>query len=207
VTTATEESIDLTEYKAPERASTWERALQNVIPVARGFVRFKLNPFHRSSGGKLVRIRGSLKLKDEGVFTFGTRVNLRGKHIPISIHVAKGATLQMGNRVSINYGVDIGCFHSITLGNDVRVGPMTSILDDPLHEVEPGMPSRPKTIVIEDNVWITRNCVIQPGVTIGRNSVIASGSVVTKDIPANSLAGGAPARVIRELTIPDGWRR
>lgn len=56
-----------------------------------------------------------------------------------------------------------------------------------------------KGIYIGDNVWIGARCVILDGVTIGNNSIIAAGSIVTKDIPANSLAMGSPAKVIRGI--------
>lgn len=57
-----------------------------------------------------------------------------------------------------------------------------------------------KPIRIGTNVWITTRCIILPGVTIGDNSIIAAGSVVTKDIPANYLAGGNPAKLIKKLS-------
>lgn len=56
-----------------------------------------------------------------------------------------------------------------------------------------------KSVKIGHNVWIGGRAVINPGVTIGDNSVVASGSVVVKDVPANVLVGGNPARVIKEL--------
>ena len=62
-------------------------------------------------------------------------------------------------------------------------------------------------VTIGNNVWIGRNAVVTPGVSIGDGSVIGANSVVTRDIPPNSLAAGAPARVIRKLEIPDGWTR
>jgi len=57
-------------------------------------------------------------------------------------------------------------------------------------------------IVVEDNVWIGTGSIILQGVTIGRGSVIAAHSVVTKNIPPMVLAGGNPARVIRDFTPP-----
>ncbi|MDE6838008.1 MAG: sugar O-acetyltransferase [Acutalibacter sp.] len=56
-----------------------------------------------------------------------------------------------------------------------------------------------KPVAIGNDVWIGGNVTILPGVTIGNNVVIAAGAVVTKDVPDNSLVGGVPARVIREI--------
>ena len=53
--------------------------------------------------------------------------------------------------------------------------------------------------MIERNVWIAAGAIIIGGVTLGENSVVAAGSVVTKNVPANSLVGGNPARVIRSI--------
>ncbi|MFA6533795.1 MAG: acyltransferase [Patescibacteria group bacterium] len=57
-----------------------------------------------------------------------------------------------------------------------------------------------RPVYIGKNVWVTSRCIILPGVHIGDNSVIGAGSVVTGDIPANCLAAGNPARVIREIS-------
>ncbi len=57
-----------------------------------------------------------------------------------------------------------------------------------------------RPIVLEENVWITSRCTVLGGVRIGANSVIAAGSIVTRSIPANVLAGGNPARVIKEIS-------
>lgn len=61
----------------------------------------------------------------------------------------------------------------------------------------PGYINR-KSVMIGDHVWIGENCMILKGVSIGAGSVIAAGSLVTKDIPARSLAMGRPAKVVRE---------
>ena len=60
-----------------------------------------------------------------------------------------------------------------------------------------------KPITIEDNCWIASNVTICGGVTIGKNSVVAAGAVVTKDMPANSIIAGVPAKVIREIDESD----
>jgi len=56
-----------------------------------------------------------------------------------------------------------------------------------------------KPIVIEDNVWLGGAAILLPGVTVGRNAVVGAGAVVTRDVPANTVVAGNPARVIREI--------
>ncbi|MNH37796.1 Galactoside O-acetyltransferase [compost metagenome] len=84
---------------------------------------------------------------------------------------------------------------------------MVNVIDTNFHPVDSEDRSQSKDITISDNVWIGRGAVILPGVTIGENSVIAAGSIVTRDIPPNVLAGGTPAKVIRELNVPSDWIR
>ncbi|AQP54497.1 maltose acetyltransferase [Vagococcus penaei] len=94
----------------------------------------------------------------------------------------------------------------IHIGDNVMLGPKVSLLT-PGHPIDAGVRTRGlefgKKIVIGNNVWIGGCTVVNPGVTIGENSIIGSGSVVTKDIPANVIAAGNPARVIREITEAD----
>ena len=70
-------------------------------------------------------------------------------------------------------------------------------MDSDLHPVDANdQPIESSPVIIEDNVWIGCRSIILKGVKIGRRSVIAAGSIVTKDIPPNSIAAGVPARVI-----------
>lgn len=75
------------------------------------------------------------------------------------------------------------------------------------HPVHPKLRERGEMysfkVVVSDRVWIGSNTVICPGVTIGRNSVIGAGSIVTKDIPPDTIAFGNPCKVIREITDRD----
>jgi acetyltransferase-like isoleucine patch superfamily enzyme len=57
-----------------------------------------------------------------------------------------------------------------------------------------------KPIVIKRNAWIGAGAIILPGVTVGENSVVAAGATVAKDVPANSVAAGIPAKVIKNIT-------
>src|SRR5262249_19844222 len=75
------------------------------------------------------------------------------------------------------------------------------------HPMEPTRPTRFAPVRLGVNVWVGRSATILPGVTIGDHAVIAAGSIVTGDVPAKTLVAGVPARPIRTLDIPDGWRR
>ncbi|HQO10263.1 MAG TPA: acyltransferase [Clostridiales bacterium] len=101
-------------------------------------------------------------------------------------------------------GTVIAAAGKITIGKNVLCGANTTITDFDWHGIMPdsrNMPDDPKTVVIEDNVWLGLNSVVLKGVTIGENSVIGANSVVTKDIPANVVAVGNPCRIIRDLKI------
>lgn len=123
-------------------------------------------------------------------------------HIKPPMYVDYGFNITVGAGTFANYGLVALDVAPITIGRDVQIGPNVQLLT-PTHPVEPG-PRRAKweaakPIVIGDNVWLGGGAIIMPGVTIGENSVIGAGAVVTKDIPANVVAVGNPARVIRSI--------
>ena len=57
----------------------------------------------------------------------------------------------------------------------------------------------PRAIIIGDGVWLGARCIVLPGISVGRGSVVAAGSVVTKDVPINTMVAGVPAKVVKEL--------
>jgi len=143
----------------------------------------------------------------------------RHKHSRIVIgEKCRFMSIQTGNYIGINHrciiatqevnsqiiigdecgfsGTSIWCFDSITIGNNVRFGANVVIMDGDAHQDDPRA-GKNAPIVIEDNVWIGAGVTVLKGVTIGRNSLIGAGSVVVKDIPANTVAAGNPCRVIR----------
>ena len=114
---------------------------------------------------------------------------------------AYGLDLRVGRKVSINQCCTIYDMSGVDIGDEVMIGPNVNIITTG-HALKPSERRayiEAKPIVIEKGVWIAASVTIIGGVTIGENSVIAAGSVVTKDVPANSLAAGVPARVIRSL--------
>lgn len=116
-----------------------------------------------------------------------------------------GRGLVMGDRSSIGPDCYVGCSGGIRIGNNVMLGPAVRLFSEN-HEMEDSsVPIKDKgvdwkPIIIEDDCWIASGAVITAGVTIGKGSVVAAGAVVTKDVPAQTLVAGIPARVIRTLT-------
>ncbi|WP_067437055.1 sugar O-acetyltransferase [Nocardioides jensenii] len=118
------------------------------------------------------------------------------------LYVDYGSNISIGARTFANYGLVALDVATITIGNDVQIGPNVQLLT-PTHPVEPE-PRREKwesaqPITIGDNVWLGGGVIVCPGVTIGENTVVGAGSVVPKDLPANVVAVGNPARVVRSL--------
>jgi len=113
-----------------------------------------------------------------------------------------GYQTHIGSRTFANWGLialDVG---KIVIGDDVQIGPNVQLLTA-THPVE-AEPRRMKwegsqPITIGDNVWLGGGVIVCPGVTIGENTVVGAGAVVTRDLPANVVAVGNPARVIRQL--------
>lgn len=107
-----------------------------------------------------------------------------GDHTRIGIHNTIIGPVCIGSHVNLAQGVTITalnhCFEDTTKRID-----------------EQGITT--KSVVIGDDVWIGANAVVLPGVTIGNHCVVAAGAVVTKDVPGNSLVGGVPAKLIKQI--------
>ncbi|HKR42100.1 MAG TPA: sugar O-acetyltransferase [Paraburkholderia sp.] len=113
-----------------------------------------------------------------------------------------GVEIRVGRNVFVNQNCTFYDLGGLDIADDVMIGPNVSLITSG-HPIEPsrrrdGVVARP--IVIERNVWIAAGATIIGGVTVGENSVVAAGSVVTKDVPPNTLVGGNPARVIRSIS-------
>jgi len=116
-------------------------------------------------------------------------------------YTAGGDEICIGHNVFINQNCTFYDLGGLYIGDDVMIGPNVSIITTG-HPLEPSQRRKVtigKPIVIERNVWIAAGATIIGGVTIGENSVVAAGAVVTRDVPPNTLVGGNPARVIKEV--------
>lgn len=110
--------------------------------------------------------------------------------------------LVIGEQNWINFGCVFDIEGQITIGDRVDMGQEVLILTT-THEIDTrhrrAGAKNIQPVIIESGVWLGARCVVLPGVTIGEGAIIASGAVVTKDVPPNTIVGGVPAKVIREL--------
>lgn len=159
------------------------------------------------SFGKRPLMAGKVVLNLKGKANFGDDFMADGTRSAIAISVRPGAALTVGRGVYMNGGVWIDVLHEIHIGDNVLFGPFASVIDDHSHQVHPEAQLFERPVIVGNNVWLGRNVAVMPGVHIGNGSVIAAHSVVTRDIPENCFAAGAPARVVKKIDLPQGWIR
>lgn len=128
-----------------------------------------------------------------------------GINHPVMIRtMKKDAKLTIGDYTGISGG-GICVSKEIEIGSNVMFGANSFVTDTDFHPIAAENRRKDKTnvkskkVVIEDNVFLGMNSVVLKGVTIGENSIIAAGSIVVKDIPANQIWGGNPAKYLRDL--------
>jgi acetyltransferase-like isoleucine patch superfamily enzyme len=169
-----------------------------------------------SNKARIVRypfyIRGKKYIKFGNMITTG--VGLRIDAFPEN--KSNEPCITFGDNVQINDYVHIAAISSIRIGNNVLIASKVFITDHNHGDyginnnndspyIPPIMrPLRANPVIIEDNVWIGEHVSILPGVKVGKGTVIGAQSVVTKDIPPNSIAVGVPARVIKKYNDENG---
>ena len=111
-----------------------------------------------------------------------------------------GKNIHVGENVFINSGCKMQDQGGIYIGDDVLIGHNACLLTLN-HAPEPDARADmyPDSIHIEDKAWLGSNVTVLPGVTIGEGAIVAAGAVVTKDVPANTIVGGVPAREIKKI--------
>ena len=138
--------------------------------------------------------RGSIvRIHDDGVLIV-TRAKF-SFYYEADVQIFNGGVLTLGNSF-INSNCKIRCRKSITIGDGCAISHDVTILDSDFHQIvgseEDGIP-----VHIGNRVWIGSRCIIMKGVKIGDGAIIASGSIVTHDVPEESLVAGVPAKIIR----------
>jgi acetyltransferase-like isoleucine patch superfamily enzyme len=177
----------------------WKYQLDNVWRVLMG----KWHLRRCTQVGDLPRVYGRPRLTNLGTMVMGDKFRFFSTTVRSEMVAHPGGRIEIGNGVFINYGASISAHQLVRIGDGCQLGSYACLMDNDYHQVEdreqPGV-SRP--IVLGRNVWLGVRVIVLKGVTIGDNAVIGAGSVVTHDIPANCVAGGVPARVIRTFPAP-----
>jgi FkbH-like protein len=141
----------------------------------------------RTYGRPLVENLGSIEL--------GPGVLLNSTFEPVTLATGPRGRLVAGARLQVNFGCRLTADASVTLGDDVSLGPGVVIAD---HDEAPGNDDpAPRPIAIGSRVWLASRVCVRPGSQIGDGAVVTAGSVVDGRIPADVVAGGIPARVLR----------
>ncbi len=139
-----------------------------------------------------------ISIGEKCIFNSNHKSNLIGVYSPCMIStISKGAIIEIGDNCGFS-GTVIGAALHIKLGNNVRCGANTLITDSDWH-TDDYRTGKDKEVIIEDNVWLGYGVKVLKGVHIGKNSLIGANSVVTKDIPANVIAAGSPAKVVKTI--------
>jgi maltose O-acetyltransferase len=148
------------------------------------------------------KLRGiPCKIVNNGRIELGNHVFLNYKsklfsELPTSV-------IKIGNNVILN-GCEIYAKNSVVIGDNCMLAGC-SLVDNNSHntsidpETRRNGPIKSSPITLGNNVWVGGHVIVMKGVTIGDNSIIAAGSVLTKNVPPNSLFGGNPARFIKKL--------
>ena len=142
-----------------------------------------------------------IRITDGATFIVGEDATV-GRDVTI---VAKRGTIHIGERSFVGHGSTIVAVSEIQIGADCLLGEHVTVRDQN-HGIEytdipfsnQRMLSAP--ISIDSNVWIGAKSTIVAGVVIGPNSVVAANAVVTKDVPAWTVVGGVPAKVLRKIS-------
>jgi acetyltransferase-like isoleucine patch superfamily enzyme len=170
---------------------------------------------HQIMASRCARIGGGVRWDGDVPLVYGTGSITLGEHVTIGnrqtwVVGLKGhpdARLSIGDYTTINYQTLISVASEVRIGAHCALGGELKIFDNNSHPLEWAdrrlgralNASEVSPVIIEDDVWIGTHCIILKGVRVGRGAVIAAGSVVTRDVPPFTLAGGVPARVLKAL--------
>jgi acetyltransferase-like isoleucine patch superfamily enzyme len=148
--------------------------------------------------GHRVTLHGHPKVVNQGTMTIGERVRFDSTLSTLELVSLQGGHLEIGDNVFINCGSSLVASTHVKIGDDCLIGRDVMIMDTDFHRVEDkAWDVSGKPIVIEARAWIGNRSIVLKGVTVGHDAVVAAGSVVTRDVPPNSVVAGVPAKVIR----------
>jgi len=180
--------------------------------MKRAWLRFESFFARRFVGPHLDRLgRGCTFMRPWYVEIFGPRISI-GDHATIiatadgRVRLSVWSNLEGEGRIRIGHsalicpGVRIQSAAAVVIGDDCMLASRVYLTDADWHGVYDRLAMGPSApVTIEDNVWLGDGAVVCKGVTIGCNSIVGAGSVVVRDIPANVVAAGNPAQVVKTL--------
>ncbi len=181
-----------------------------VLPlVAQKFYREPLLRYRCAHVGERLHLEGAMpQIFGDGRIELGDDVLIGSRCTwVVGFKVSQGAELIVGDRVSLNFQNMISVARSVRIGDDTMVAGGVQIYDNISHPLSPSRRLRHDSFTLEEsapvvigkNVWLGTRSIIMRGVTIGDHSVVAAGSIVTRDVPPYTLAGGSPAKVLKEI--------
>jgi len=143
---------------------------------------------------------GTVSVGDNVMFGYELSPHYYGFHILIQAR-SKNSLISIGSNTVFSNDITIIAEHEITIGERCLIGDRLTVYDNDFHEIDPSTRTRSygkaAPVNIGNNVWIGSVVTILKGVKVGNNSIIAANSVVTKDVPANAMVAGNPAKIIK----------
>lgn len=177
------------------------------------FINFMILKTNNVNFIKDFQINGKIYINNKGTISIGKkfRANTGKNFNPIGgdgilrLICHYNATIEIGNNLGISNSTLVAK-NKIVIGNNVRIGGSCKIWDNDFHSLDHIKRTsifdddvKSKEIIIKDYVFIGGHSIILKGVTIGDNAIIGAGSVVSKNVPANEIWAGNPAKLIRRL--------
>ena len=169
------------------------KLIKRIMAVIRG-VFFRL--FYRIGKGNLLQVFPGVHINcfRKNAIVIDEKVIL---YHDVGLYIdSKDATIKIGKHTYINRRSEIRCQKEVRIGDYCAISWDVSIMDSDYHSINENVMSAP--IIIGDHVWIGCKSIILKGVTIGDGAIVAAGSIVNNNVPANTLVGGNPAKILRE---------
>lgn len=198
----------------------YKSIIDNIGEYSKGNVSFDKDTYFELDPTASIIVNGNLrfndyKIKNSHTSTYlkmykNSKLTLSGDwsfYYGADICLFEGAKLSIGSGYA-NYGAQFRIYDNLTIGNNVMIAHNVVIMDSDFHKIcdkNEKKLNKPAPITIGNNVWIGREATILKGVNIGDGAVVAAHSVVTHDVPANSVVAGAPAKIIKRdiKLVPD----
>jgi acetyltransferase-like isoleucine patch superfamily enzyme len=150
--------------------------------------------------GSNAQALGSPQIVNEGRIELGSDVRLVSRWKPILLSTRAHGAIVIGDGAVIDYGTIVTASSLVRIGSGAQIGNSCVIADTQIPGMEPELDEVARPIEIGEGARLGARVTVLPGATIGAGAIVAVGSVVDGDIPAGALAGGVPARVLREVT-------